>query len=121
MAHWEKWRFSIYVAKREAELAKQQKEKVEKMATMLQPISVHRQKKIHEKEQKNLPIRYHKTKTDQHNLWPTCLPPISKAAQATLAAKDSTGGGFGPAFSMERSNYLSADTRKLPTAQIFQG
>ncbi|XP_071357616.1 cilia- and flagella- associated protein 210-like isoform X1 [Trachinotus anak] len=205
----EEQRFAKDVSKRKAELAKQQKEKEEKRAAVLQCISVHRQKMIIEKEQKakaekqsnldwlqvqkqadmlsttNKKLKAQRTrvdrikmdnvnfslaaekrahaqqlKKDEHdsavrnaeqtaqqrkhlqqyiqyelheaaeNLWcqerqnlsisyketskddlrPTCLPPISKAAKATLAAPDSTGRGFGLGFSVEGSSHCSADT-----------
>ncbi|XP_071330280.1 uncharacterized protein [Trachinotus anak] len=76
-----------------------------KGATMLQPIRVHGQKKIQEKEQESLPIRSKETDGGQPNLRPTRLPPIIKTGKA---AKDSTGGGFGSTVSMDGSSHLSA-------------
>lgn len=51
-ALWEEQRFAKDVARKEAAMAKQQKEKEEKRAAELHSISAFRQKKIHEKEQK---------------------------------------------------------------------
>ncbi|XP_056257920.1 cilia- and flagella- associated protein 210-like [Seriola aureovittata] len=204
----EEKRFAKEVAKREAELAKQQKEKEKKRSAALQSVSDHRQNVILKKEQKanteqhsnlNLlqankeadmsfitseKLKAQKIKEDRikldkanlslaakklarlellkkeerdsavrnaeptaqtkhlqqyvhhdlhkaaENLWcqeqhkfpisskepskvdlrPTCLPPISKTAKATSAARDSTSQWFGLRFSTEGSSYRSADT-----------